>query len=49
MVGRSTKNDIKSRLGKRSLGRGKPKTAQIRDARDVLQQKGSVKVDTSVN
>ncbi|CAB3989878.1 polymerase delta-interacting 3 [Paramuricea clavata] len=43
MVGRSRKNDVKSRLGKRNLTTAKPKTGRIRDARDVLKQKGSTK------
>ena len=49
MVGRSRKNDVKSRLGKRNLTTAKPKTGRIRDARDVLKQKGSAKVEISVD
>jgi hypothetical protein len=49
MVGRSRKSDVKSRLGQRNVTTAKPKTGRIRDARDVLKQKGSVKVEIHVN
>lgn len=45
MVGRTRKKDVKSRLGRRNLTTTKPKTGRIRDARDVLKQKGSAKVN----
>ena len=45
MVGK--KNDVRSRLGKRNITTAKPKTGRIRDARDVLKQKVSVKVNIS--
>ena len=44
MVGRKRKSDVKSRLGKTYLPKAKPKTGRIRDARDVLKKKGSLKV-----
>ena len=45
MVGK--KNDVRSRLGKRNLTTAKPKAGRIRDARDVLKQKVSTKVNIS--
>ncbi|XP_028409789.1 uncharacterized protein LOC114532476 [Dendronephthya gigantea] len=43
MVGRTRKKDVKSRLGRRNFTTTKAKTGRIRDARDVLKQKGSAK------
>lgn len=44
MVGRTSKTDVKSRLGKRGTVRGRAKPGKIRDARDVLRKKVPEKV-----
>lgn len=45
MVGRKQENiSVKNRLGRKNFRTNKPRALGIRDARDVLEKKGSNKV-----